>query len=300
MTALAGVDLTALAPATTAISALSNLVLVSPQKTIGYQPLNPRNADGTASKLAQPPTFVFNYEGEQQLLAESDITDHFVEENMAVQDQIALKPEMYTTHGFIGELNDIAPPALALVKVAADKLTSVTAYQPALTETARLAYNEAFLLYQVGQKAINSAIAAASSIGNLITGGSAGGENVIGSSGQTTKLGGQNKQQTAFQSLYGYWRSRTLFTVQTPWAVFQNMAIKSLRAIQDTETNVITDFEVVFKLIRTAASTTLTNGVPISYGGRLNSQASPLTDQGTSAPSSGPSLTSALSTAGVA
>ena len=47
---------------------------------------------------------------------------------------------------------------------------------------------------------------------------------------------------------------RERFPVQTPWAVFQNMAILRLTATQDAETNVITDFEVTFKLIRMAST----------------------------------------------
>jgi len=53
---------------------------------------------------------------------------------------------------------------------------------------------------------------------------------------------------------YGYWQSRTLFTVQTPWAIFQDMAIQNLRAIQDDSTRMITDFEITFKMLRFAAA----------------------------------------------
>lgn len=278
-------NLSALTPLTTAATALSNLILVSPQATIGYQPQNP--ATNTGLTAQPPPALLFHYEGEQTIGLESDITDHFIEDNTAIQDQISLKPETITTHGFIGELNDVTPRALAPIKTIADKLTIVGAYTPALSITALLVYNEAFQLYQVGLNAVNSAVAAWSSLGG------SGGESVINSQGITLQPN-QSKQQIVFQQFYGYWRSRTLFTVQTPWAVFQNMAIKSLRAIQDAETRMITDFEVSFKMIRTAATVT-TPSLALTFQGRAASQSASLTDLGTSTPISSISLSQGLS-----
>lgn len=291
------VNLSSLAPITTGATALSNLILVSPQATVGYQPQNPPNADGTPSQSQNPPAFLFNYEGEQSATLTSDITDHYVEDNTAVQDQIALKPELITTHGFIGELNDVVPPALALLKTAADKLTTIVGYTPQLTETALLAYSEALLVYETATTVANAAVSAWSSVGNAVSGSD--GQSVIGSQGLVASEN-QNKQQQAFQAFYGYWKKRILFTVQTPWAVFQNMAIQSLRVIQDADTRMISDFELTFKMIRTAASITVAGGFPISYAGRLNSQTATQTDLGTSSPAASTSLGSGLASMGVA
>src|SRR6266576_7254366 len=104
-------NISALSQLTSAATALSNLILVSPQTTIGYQPQNTPTQNGQTNQ--PPPALLFHYEGEQTASLQSDITDHYIEDNTALQDQIALKPEETTTHGFIGELNDVAPPALA-------------------------------------------------------------------------------------------------------------------------------------------------------------------------------------------
>lgn len=236
-------NLSVLAPVTTAATSLSNLVLVSPQSVIGYQPQKPGSS--------QPPygakAFLFNYEGEQSVRLESDITDHYVEDNTAVQDQIALKPEIIRTEGFISELNNVPPAALKILQTVAQKLTAVGAYTPGLSAAALLAYDEAFFLYQVAANAANSAISAWNSINGT------GGESVVDAGG-LTKESNQNQQQLAFQTFYGYWRKRTLFTVQTPWAVFQNMAIQSIDAVQDETTNTISSFKIAFKMIRTASS----------------------------------------------
>lgn len=280
-------NLSGISSATTAATALSNLILVSPQQTTGYQP---QSSDSTQNQ--QPPSLLFHYEGEQTVALESDITDHYVEDNTAIQDQIALKPEVITTHGFIGELNDVPPAALQLLQQAANKLTTIGAYAPALSATALIAYDEAFLLYQVGANAVNSAVSAWSSING------SNGENVIGSSGLGTGTfnaatgqisGNQTKQQVAFQQFYGYWKSRTLFTVQTPWAIFQNMAIKSLRAIQDAETRMITDFEVSFKMIRFSYTVGVTTPI-LAFGGRFKNQGASLVDFGSSNIANGPTL----------
>lgn len=271
---------------------LSNLILVTPATTVGYQPQDLITNNG--STPPSRPSLLFHYEAEQSVTLQSDITDHFVEDNTAIQDQIALKPEKITTSGFIGELNDIAPPALRALQLAAQKLTTISAYTPGLSVAALNAYNQAAFLYSNVSTIANAAVSAWSSV----TGSSsAGGESVIGQSGLSVQPS-QNKQQVAFQQFYGYWKSRTLFTVQTPWAVFQNMAIESLRAIQEGETEVISNFEITFKIIRYASTSVAFTGVSrTDFEGRLQLQASNLLNLGTSTPPLSPlSLNSAIGT----
>lgn len=237
-------------------TSLANLIVVTANTIVGYQPQTGSSLLG-ATKLSvagipivqpPPPSLVFHYEGEQTVTLESDITDHYVEDNTAVQDQIALRPELITTHGFIGELNDIPPNiVLAGLQSAANAFTTISAYTPALSVTAQLAYTEASFLYSTAINAINSAVSAWSSIGSLVSGTS--GSTTLNQSDLINTSGLQSQQQIYFQQFYAYWKNRVLFTVQTPWGVFSDCAIKTLRAIQDAETNVITDFEVTFKVI---------------------------------------------------
>ncbi len=275
------INLSVLSNAQTAAAALSNLILVNPQKTVGYQP-QPSVASDSSS--VPDPAFIFHYEGENTVSLESDITDHFVEDNTAIQDQIALRPELVSVHGFIGELSDVAPPLLQPLLTAANKLTIISAYTPALSATAIIAYNVAFQAYQTASLAISSSVAAWASITNT------GGESVV-SSGGIQLFPYQTKQQVAFQKFYGYWRNRTLFTIQTPWAIFENMAIKSVRAIQNEDNDDITDFELTFKMIRFASSqvTVLTGD------GRFNNQGASTTNIGSQTPQPSLGLDTALS-----
>lgn len=240
----------ALAEIISGSNTISNLLLATPKATIGYQPKNAPVKNGQPG--TQPPSILFNYEGEQTVTIQSDITDHYVEDNTSVQDQIALKPERITTSGFIGELNDIPQTkTLQILKTQADKLTIINAYTPVLSTTALDAYNAAVFAYQSAQKAIDAASASLSTINGLLGSGgdSSPGESVIDSSGLNSAQN-QNQQQIYFQLFYNYWRNRTLFLVQTPWAIFDNMAIESMRVIQDQNTRMVSDFEVTFKMIR--------------------------------------------------
>lgn len=276
-----------LANASTTATALGNLVLVTPSQVKGYQPQNAPNPDGTPSNAVPPKSFLFDYEGEQTADLVSDITDHFIEDNTAIQDQIALKPIRVTTKGFVSELNDVVPSFLQPLKTVAQKLTVIGSYAPSTSQTALLAYNQAFQAYQIATNLINSAVGAWSSI----SGGT--GTSVVTGDLPLFRLPNQTKQQTAFQSFYGYWINRTLFTIQTPWAIFTDMAIEKIHPIQSEDTLTFTTFECTFKQIRTAQSASSLPRSAISQG-RASPQSSLANNQGVSTPPSSISLTTGL------
>lgn len=253
------VDLSALEAGTLRAASLSGLILVNPTSNRGIQP-----------QLVGAPKFLFNYEGENTVSLESDITDHFVENNTAIQDQIALKPEMITTNGYIGELNDVVPELVQTLKTAADKLVLLAALSPTISATANIAYVKALNAFNVA-----SAVAR------------------VGVSVWNSVVNGQSKQGAAYSQFYGYYKNRQLFTVQTPWAVFEDMAIKSIRATQDEETRMISTFEITFKKMRFAQTIT-SKGSSLQFQGRLQSQGSSLIDQGVSTPSPAGSFSGAL------
>lgn len=250
------VNISAIQSATTSALGLSNFVLVSLQNPTGYTP-NPKIfPDGTIGP--QEKNFLFNYEGENTVTLESDITDHFVEDNTTVQDQIALPPEMISVQGYIGELSDIVPRPLQLAKSAAESLTFVSAYTPGLSASALLAYNQAAQAYQIAKIGVQTGLNAFNS--------------VFGEGGV------QTEQQIAFNYFYGYWQQRKLFSVQTPWNLFKNCAIKTLRAVQDPSTRFVTDFDITFKVMRFASvADELT---ALNFQGRLVAQSSTATGNG--------------------
>jgi hypothetical protein len=215
--------------------------MVSPQGNTGYRAQN-----DTSNKLED--SILFHYESENTATLTSDITDHIVEDNSVINDHIGLRPEIITVGGFIGELNDVVPPEAAVLRTAKEKLINLSIYTPELTL-------DALRLYNVADRAYRTAINAKDNITKTIDSLSDGGAfNEVDSNGLTTTGKIQNKQQIAFQKFYTYWRDRKLFTIQTPWAIFKNMAIQSLRVSQGEQTDVISDFEITFKLLRFADS----------------------------------------------
>jgi hypothetical protein len=286
------INVAQISSAATAIGALANLILASPTSTQGYQPQNPPGANGTNLLTGTPSTLMFHYEGEQTATFESEITDHYIEDNTAIQDQIALKPTLITTRGYIGELNNILPSFFLPLQAAANSLLLVDAYTPALTQKAETDYLDAVLAYETADTLVNAAVEAVTSIANAFGGPDAG---EIGSNTNVFTVGSsqQNLQQQMFQSFYGYWNSRTLFNVQTPWAIFDNMAIQSVKAIQDAETQVISTFEVTFKQIRTTS--TSSTDTSLLSSGRAATQSAAGTDGGTSTASGSADQGSAIS-----
>lgn len=271
-------NLAPLAAGATAAASLAHLALAIPQNTPsatkGYQPLNPPSSTGLPSLGPLATALVFHYEGENSATMESDITDHWVESNVSVVDQIALKPEKITVQGFIGELNNVIPALLQPLQTIANTLVSVDAYTPSLSVTALNAYNQALLLYENAASIAQSAVSAWSSITQ--SGGSQ-----ISDSGIFTPTSqiAQNNQQKMFSALYGYWYNRILFNVQTPWAIFTNMAIERFRPVQDAESRLFTNFEVTFKKIRTASELTADQ---LLSAGRAGNQSAANTNLGSS------------------
>lgn len=263
------INIESLSTATLTANTLSNLILVTPQKDIGIKPTQQGN------QSINVPSILFHVKGTEQVDLSSGITDHFIEDNTAINDHISLNPEMVTAQGYIGELNNVTPELLQALKLAAEKLTIVGAYVPALSVTALRALAIAEQIYRVGEIAKAAGIDRWNSISNskFNEGGNRGKLNEIGSNGLVTDNGNQTKQQKAFQQFYGYRQNRTLFKVQTPWAIFQNMAIENLIAIQDEETDMITDFKIQFKMLR-FAETSLDYNRYLTSQGRFGDQSS--------------------------
>lgn len=257
--------------------ALNNLILVWPQQKTGYQP----ESKLFGGKSGTDERFLFDYEGDNTITLTSEITDHYVEDNYAISDHIALAPEIITTQGFVGELNNNTNEASPLIKDLANKLGDISAFDPQLSISAQRAYNQAFQAYQALSILKRSSIAAWSNV----SAGKVQGPTEIspGLSAEqfveaTNNFSTQNRQQIAFQKFYGYRKARTLFTVQTPWAIFKNCAIQELVATQPADSRFISTFQVTFKPILTANTGTV--DAWDAFQGRLSSQAADVVTSG--------------------
>lgn len=186
--------------------------------------------------------FVFDFLGEEEITLESEITDHYVEDNYAIQDHIAQKPIRYVCKGYIGELINLFPNALLSILTTVQSLDAIVPFQPIFTAQANQIYNQ---LATEGQQIVN-VIGQAPSLNALIAGAS------------TTA----NRQQNAYQTFLNLWQNRVLCTVETPYQVLYMMAIERVTPVQPENTQIITEFTVSFKQIRLA--TTLTTPLTVN------------------------------------
>lgn len=194
--------------------------------------VSPLNAFGLAG-------FVFDVEGESVATLSSDITDHYTEDNKAIQDHIAIHPKKITLKGYVGELIFTGnTEGLPFLQQAVQKLTTLTSYLPTLS-------NAATQIVGTMQSPTTSDITLSdsSNIFGLV-------KNLIGT------FGDQAKQQQGYAYFKALQQQGILMGVQTPWEFMTNMAIESITVIQDERSRSFSDFSVTLKEIRIAKTQT--------------------------------------------
>ncbi len=185
--------------------------------------------------------FLFDILDDEEIVLESDITDHYVEANYAVQDHISLRPIRFTLRGFVGEVEDKFSSTLAAIFTQIESLETLGGLLPQFNTQDAQFYAK---INDTAQK-VSNVISQAQSVYQLFNNAS------------TT----QNKQQNAYQYFYKMWKTRQLCSVETPFDVFESMAIESVRALQTGETKFISDFTITFKQIQTVNSVKVINTV---------------------------------------
>ena len=183
--------------------------------------------------VAQIDAFAFDYKADDIVDLTAVITDNWLEDNSAAQDHIGLQPAIVTLSGFISELSmsgsEFASLSQILVGVE-NSLSQVDAYlgkyTPGVTDKLLTA------ITQVQNVVIQAeqALARGKQILNILTG-----------YDHTTK------QQKAYAQLSALWEARVIFTVYTPFRVFDNMAIQNIRAVQGKTSRTVSDFVVTMK-----------------------------------------------------
>ena len=213
-----------------------------------------------------PPTgiagYVFDIVGDEEMEITSDITDHYLEDNTSIQDQISLKPEKYTVKGVVAELV-LTQPLQQAQAVTVNPLPLFAGFVPVFTDAATAIMGEA----AAAAVAAESSVADTQSLYGYFNGS-------LGSQSQT-------RQAKAFAYFYQLWSGRQLFSVETPWGVMNNMAIESLAPSQSAESASRTDFSITFKKLRFAQTVTVNVG---QLAGRAVYQRSQTTQQSKATP----------------
>ncbi len=193
--------------------------------------------------------YLFDILDDEEVQFSSDITDHFVENNVSVQDHIALRPLKFTLRGFVWELSDATINQILSLVTKATDIGIINEYFPSFSLQAIQTYDQ----YATAVQSSQNAVTQANSLYELFS--------------QKTTNG--TKQQKAFNYFYTAWGDRQLFTVETPYQTYKNMAIEDVRALQRGETRLISEFSVTFKQIRTVDTLVSLSGLK-AVGRSLN------------------------------
>lgn len=178
--------------------------------------------------------FAFDDEGDDNVRQDSEITDHFVEDNTAVQDHIGVKPVMVTLKGVVSEVVFGTSAATAIVSALSsveNTLSQADAYlgkyTPGVTQTLLTSISQAQqIAIQIEQAAARTAQIA------------------------SFFLPQGTRQQKAYATLSALQLARTIFTVYTPFQVFSNMAIESFDITQPQKTKTIANITVKMKQLQ--------------------------------------------------
>ncbi len=211
----------------------------------------------------------FVFDRELDLLTErtSLITDHFIEDNSAVQDHIAILPERITLKSIAGDLVFFARNTefsdFNVFQKAAQKLTEVELFLTKLS-SAEQQFRESIDdddLVDIESDAFD----------NLLN---------LWDLTRSLNPGRTNKEQ-AFIYFNSLFENRTLVAVSTPFGFRKNMAIEHISALEPEETQSIINFTIILKEFRTVSTET----VPFTetdFQERAKFQKQPETNNGSS------------------
>lgn len=168
--------------------------------------------------------------GEETLSFDSDVTDHYVESNIAYQDQISLKPKIYTINGEVGELvwyqKDVSNQLFGQV---AQRLEGVISFLPIRSKS----FNQA-------KKAVMKAAQWVDTIDNAVTKL----KNLVPS---------KTNQQKSYEMLLQLRDARKPINIKTPWGVLENYVITECKITQPKETKDKSQITISFKEFRTVS-----------------------------------------------
>lgn len=180
---------------------------------------------------------MFDIEGDTTVNLSTEITDHYLEDNSALQDHIAIRPKKLILKSYVGEVVFRQDEnSGTFLQKAVQKLTTVSAALPALSQAAK--QTKALLDSNSFSKlALNDVVSQAadywSFVKNLASGGS--------------------KQQQAYMYFKSLMEQKILVSVQTPFEFVTSMAIESITAMQPEGSKFISDFTINLKQIRTVS-----------------------------------------------
>jgi hypothetical protein len=207
--------------------------------------------------------FVFDYLGEVNVSMDADITDHYAEDNTAIQDHVAIRPIEVVMRGFISELTLPKPQGVVGALAATQSaLVQVNAYLGKYTPGVTQTLSRAVTQVQSTVNTINQTLAKAQNIISLFPGAPP----------------AATKQSKAYAQLFTAMTKKLPMTIDTPYRVLKNMIIKRITFVQPEDTKSWSDISVTLKQINFVEVLNVAdNG---QFAGRLAQQAQAQTNKG--------------------
>jgi hypothetical protein len=206
-----------------------------------------------------PVSFLFDIPKSEELTLSAQITDHYVEDNYAIQDHMAHEPIRINLTGDIAELVYKKSDIEKFLDQVLDRLSALPWISPENSLAVRNTLSTASRL----KSAIDVSITQAKNAYNSVFG-----------TGQPAKT----LQQQAYGMLYNFWKNRIVVSVETPWETFPSMLIETITFQQDETTADLSTVTITVKEFKTASVFT---GLG-TLKGRIAAQASDPVDKGSS------------------
>jgi hypothetical protein len=199
---------------------------------------------------------VFDVPETESLSLKAQITEHFVEDNSAMQDHIAISPRTITLSGKVAELILTKDAIQKYAEQLITKLSALGILKPGISQSAQKLLSQ----YQRTTQAVQQTL-----------------EQLKDAASIFSDTPAKNKQQKYYDQISGMFYGRGLFTVQTPWCTLKNMAIESVNFEQDESTKDWSSVSVTLKEVQLAKTKTITGKI---QQGRLSAQAATTSEKG--------------------
>ena len=203
-------------------------------------------------------SFAFDIITSHQMVADSDITDHYVEDGSSLQDHIALRPITFTLRGFcaekvyIGEL----PPITSKLSSGASKLQPLQALFPTVSSYCQTVVAASSYVESVVDKYVKIAQNIKDKVKDF--------NSLLRPAAVITR------QEVIANELMKLREARVLCNLTSPWGFYQNMALQSIQLVQDETTS---QSEIIIELKQMNFAHSLLTSVDASaYKSRLQQQ----------------------------
>ena len=239
--------------------------LIFSNRSAEYDDLDVTNFDLTGIKSGyDSKCFIFDLKKDYKLNLSSDITDHYVESNVAIQDHIGLRPIIIEVSGCIGEKRLLGGTLFTKLMAQYEnpryeqqseegknifnsidsylgRMGSLTSFAPNIVNQSLNVYNTAKYVYATTNKVIN--------LDKKDNSGKSGYDYTEAYTEETIQDSEQFDKINWFKI---QWWNRASFSIVTPYGVFNNMYIVELNAVQPENTRYVTNLNIRFKQIRKA------------------------------------------------